>query len=146
MPSASAPKSAARARSEPQPAGFSARSFSKTVHDFLLSALLVVISWALLIGGVIMWLVDALRNEPRIRRMDEMKLPHAVWIGACQIFSALFPGTSRSMSTIAAGELAGMSREAALEFSFFLSIPTMVVATSFDFYKAVLSHHSAERV
>ena len=61
--------------------------------------------------------------------MEEMSLGQAVWIGACQILSAVFPGTSRSMSTIAAGQLAGMSRASALEFSFFLSMPTMVVAT-----------------
>ena len=61
--------------------------------------------------------------------MEAMSLGQAVWIGACQILSAVFPGTSRSMSTIAAGQLAGMSRASALEFSFFLSIPTMVVAT-----------------
>ena len=58
-------------------------------------------------------------------------------IGACQILSAVFPGTSRSMSTIAGGQLAGMSRASALEFSFFLSIPTMVVATGYDLLKSL---------
>src|SRR5207249_10738730 len=72
---------------------------------------------------------------------DEMTLPQAVWIGAAQILSAIFPGTSRSMSTIAAGQVAGLSRPAALEFSFFLSMPTMVVATGFDFLKTVMPHH-----
>src|SRR5262249_58127589 len=43
----------------------------------------------------------------------------------------------RSMSTIAAGQLAGMSRASALDFSFFLSIPTMVVATCYDLLKSV---------
>jgi undecaprenyl-diphosphatase len=69
--------------------------------------------------------------------MEEMSLPQAIWIGACQILSAVFPGTSRSMSTIAAGQIAGMSRPAALEFSFFLSMPTMVVATLYDLYKTL---------
>jgi undecaprenyl-diphosphatase len=69
--------------------------------------------------------------------MEEMTLPQAVWIGACQILSAVFPGTSRSMSTIAAGQIAGMSRASALEFSFFLSIPTMVVATCYDLLKSL---------
>jgi undecaprenyl-diphosphatase len=41
------------------------------------------------------------------------------------------------MSTIAAGQLAGMSRASALEFSFFLSIPTMVVATCYDLLKSL---------
>ena len=61
----------------------------------------------------------------------------AVWIGACQILSAVFPGTSRSMATIAAGQLAGMSRAAALEFSFFLSMPTMGAATAYTLLKSI---------
>jgi undecaprenyl-diphosphatase len=69
--------------------------------------------------------------------MEDMSVPQAVWIGTCQILSAVFPGTSRSMSTIAAGQLAGMSRSSALEFSFFLSIPTMVVATCYDLLKSL---------
>ena len=83
-----------------------------------------VMAWALFIGGIIMWLVDALCRNPRTLRMEEMSLPQAAWIGFAQIASAVFPGTSRSMSTIAAGQLAGLSRSAALEFSFFLSMLT----------------------
>jgi undecaprenyl-diphosphatase len=101
-----------------------------------------VMSWALVIGGVIMWIVDSTFTRPRVMHMEEMTLPQAIWIGAAQIFSAVFPGTSRSMSTIAAGQVAGMSRPAALEFSFFLSMPTMLVATGYDFVKTVMpSHH-----
>jgi undecaprenyl-diphosphatase len=73
--------------------------------------------------------------------MEHMSLGQAVWIGACQIFSAVFPGTSRSMATIAAGQLAGMSRAAALEFSFFLSIPTMAVATGYDLLKSLMGNN-----
>src|ERR1700746_148711 len=90
-----------------------------------------VMALALLIGGIIMWIVDAVFTRPRTTHMEEMTLPQAVWIGAAQILSAVFPGTLRSMSTIAAGQVAGMSRPAALEFSFFLSIPTMFVATGY---------------
>jgi undecaprenyl-diphosphatase len=100
-----------------------------------------VMAWALLIGGIVMWIVDAVFTRPRTMHMEEMTLPQAVWIGAAQILSAVFPGTSRSMSTIAAGQVAGMSRPAALEFSFFLSMPTMVVATGYDFLKSVMPHH-----
>ena len=92
---------------------------------------------ALLIGGIVMWIVDATFTRPRVTHMEEMNLPQAVWIGAAQILSAVFPGTSRSMSTIAAGQVAGLSRPAALEFSFFLSMPTMVVATLYDLYKTL---------
>jgi undecaprenyl-diphosphatase len=78
------------------------------------------------------------RSRIRTWRMDSMTFGQALWIGACQILSAVFPGTSRSMSTIAAGQFAGMSRAAALEFSFFLSIPTMFVATCYDLLKSVM--------
>ena len=100
-----------------------------------------VMALALLIGGIIMWIVDAVFTRPRTTHMEEMTLPQAIWIGAAQILSAVFPGTSRSMSTIAAGQIAGMSRPAALEFSFFLSMPTMAVATGYDFLKSVIPHH-----
>src|SRR6266513_1873745 len=96
-----------------------------------------IIAIALLIGGVAMWIVDAAFTRPRVTHMEEMSLSQAIWIGACQILSAVFPGTSRSMSTIAAGQIAGMSRASALEFSFFLSIPTMVVATGYDLLKSL---------
>ena len=109
-----------------------------------------VMGWSLIIGGIIMWVVDA-RNakseragqgalDSRIRtwHMEEMTLGQAAWIGFCQIFSAVFPGTSRSMSTIAGGQIAGMSRASALEFSFFVAFPTMVVATGYTFLKSVM--------
>ena len=101
---------------------------------------LPVMAWALLIGGVIMWIVDAVFTRPRTAQMDEMSLPQAIWIGAAQILAAVFPGSSRSMCTIAAGQTAGLSRAAALEFSFFLSMPTMAVATGYDLLKTIVPH------
>ena len=73
----------------------------------------------------------------RTRHVEEMSLPQAIWIGLCQSLSAIFPGTSRSMSTIAAGQLAGLDRPSALEFSFLLSIPTMIAATGWDLLKEI---------
>ena len=109
---------------------------SKQIGENLES--LTLMAWSLIIGGVVMWVVDAMFRNPRVERLEDMNVAQAVWIGAVQILSAVFPGTSRSMSTIAAGQLAGLSRPAALEFSFFLSMPTMVVATGYDLLKAVL--------
>jgi undecaprenyl-diphosphatase len=109
-----------------------------------------IIGWSLLIGGVVMWIVDAAKAKSeaagpgapsgsiRTWKMETMSLAQAVWIGFCQIFSGVFPGTSRSMSTIAGGQLAGMSRASALEFSFFLSIPTMAAATGYTLFKSVM--------
>ncbi len=99
---------------------------------------LTLMAASLSVGGLVMWIVDAIfSNRGKTTDLDEMSLPQAVWIGLCQILSAVFPGTSRSMSTIAAGQLAGMSRPAALEFSFFLSMPTMFVATSYELFKSL---------
>ncbi len=139
------------------PLGLTAVAFVVTaVPAFLLTKMigkhlenLYIMGAALLIGGIVMWAIDALNAKSeaagpagsggRIHTwsMEAMSLAQAVWIGACQILSALFPGTSRSMSTIGAGQLAGMSRAAALEFSFFLSIPTMVAATCYDLLKSL---------
>src|ERR1700730_15191668 len=139
------------------PLGLTAVAFVVTaVQAFLLTKVigkhlesLYIMGSSLLIGGVVMWIVDAMNAKwelagpaaigSRIHtwEMENMHLGQAIWIGACQILSAVFPGTSRSMSTIAAGQIAGMSRASALEFSFFLSIPTMVVATCYDLLKSL---------
>jgi len=101
---------------------------------------LTVIAVALVVGGIIMWIVDArsTRYEPNTTHVEEIGLGQALWIGICQSLSAIFPGTSRSMSTIAAGQMAGMDRPTALEFSFLLSIPTMLAATAYDLWKEVI--------
>jgi undecaprenyl-diphosphatase len=121
---------------------------TKTIGKHLES--LAIIGWSLLIGGLLMWIVDTMNTKSEVAgpggaggrihtwKMEDMSLAQAAWIGFCQIFSCLFPGTSRSMSTIAGGQIAGMSRASALEFSFFLSIPTMTAATLYTLYKSVL--------
>ena len=108
-----------------------------------------VMGASLLIGGIIMWVIDAWRarweaagpgapgSPLHTWNMDDIHGGQAIWIGFCQIFSAVFPGTSRSMSTISAGQIVGMSRAAALEFSFFLSMPTMATATLYTLYKSL---------
>jgi len=144
------------------PLGLTMAAFVVTaVPAFLLTKIigkhlesLMIMGTSLLVGGVVMWAVDAMnaRSErmgpaatSRIRtwKMEAMSLGQAIWIGACQVLSAVFPGTSRSMSTIAAGQIAGLSRPAALEFSFFLSMPTMAVATLYDLYKTLKPGKSA---
>jgi undecaprenyl-diphosphatase len=109
---------------------------------------IMIIGWSLLIGGIVMWIVDAMHAKAeaagpsgnssiRTWKMEDMSLGQSIWIGLCQILSAVFPGTSRSMSTIAAGQIAGMSRASALEFSFFVSMPTMAAATLYTLYKSL---------
>ncbi len=109
-----------------------------------------VMGISLVVGGVIMWGVDSLyggrqaAHESDTADVEQMSLMQAVWVGFCQIFAAVFPGTSRSMATIAGGQLAGMTRPAALEFSFLLSIPTMVAATGYDLLKSLLHPAGAD--
>jgi len=138
------------------PLGLTLVAFAVTaVPSFLLTKVigehlesLQVMGWSLLVGGIVMWVVDALNagaeagapsaaGRVHTRSMEEMSLAQAGWIGACQVLAAVFPGTSRSMATIAGGQVAGMSRAAALEFSFFLSMPTMAVATGYDLLKSL---------
>ncbi|HWG59071.1 MAG TPA: undecaprenyl-diphosphate phosphatase [Candidatus Acidoferrales bacterium] len=111
---------------------------------------LEVMGISLIAGGVVMWIVDAINAKSeaagpgapgsRIRtwHMEEMTFGQAVWIGLCQICSGVFPGTSRSMSTISGGQIVAMSRASALEFSFFVSIPVMIAATGYDLLKSAV--------
>jgi undecaprenyl-diphosphatase len=107
---------------------------------------LTVMALALLLGGIVMWIVDAWseRYDPNTLDVENMSVGQAVWIGLCQTLSAVFPGTSRSMSTIAAGQMVGLDRPAALEFSFLLSIPTMIAATCWDLAKELHPSKAAE--
>jgi undecaprenyl-diphosphatase len=139
------------------PLGLTAIAFVVTaIPSFLLTKVigknlesLSVMGTSLLLGGIVMWVIDAMKapwekagsgakgSPIHTWRMEDMSLGQAIWIGACQILSAVFPGTSRSMSTIAGGQLAGMARASALEFSFFLSMPTMIVATGYTLLKSL---------
>jgi undecaprenyl-diphosphatase len=99
---------------------------------------LVLMAVSLIAGGIVMWIVDGIfGNRKQPGDVEDIRAGQAIWIGLWQTLSAVFPGTSRSMATIAAGELAGLSRATALEFSFLLSIPTMTVATCYEFWKFV---------
>jgi undecaprenyl-diphosphatase len=120
--------------------------FVTAIPAFLLSKIigknlenLEVMGISLLVGGIAMWVVDKNFQNPKTLTVETMNLKQSVFIGAIQILSAVFPGTSRSMSTIAGGQVVGLSREAALEFSFFISLPTMCAATTYDLLKTLKS-------
>jgi len=91
-----------------------------------------VIGASLLLGGIAMlWIDQRYSQTASTYSVEQMTLRQAIFIGAAQILAAMFPGTSRSMATIAGGQIMGLSRPAALEFSFFLSIPVMFAASGF---------------
>ncbi|TAN73532.1 MAG: undecaprenyl-diphosphate phosphatase [Gallionella sp.] len=94
----------------------------------------ITVATALIAGGFVILYVEKRAYHPRIQTVDEMRWPDALKVGFAQAL-AMIPGTSRSGATIMGGLIFGMSRKAATEFSFFLSIPTMFAATAYDLYK-----------
>ena len=90
---------------------------------------------SLIIGGLIILGVEAMRDRVRITRLDHIGVMTALLVGLAQCVS-LIPGVSRSGSTIVGGLLAGMDRKTATEYSFFLALPTMIAATTYQILKA----------
>jgi undecaprenyl-diphosphatase len=92
------------------------------------------IALATLIGGVLILLIEAyVAHRPQ---SFTVSWNVAIWVGLCQILAAVFPGTSRSASTIFAAMLAGLTlRPAATEFAFLVGIPTMFAATAYELLK-----------
>lgn len=92
--------------------------------------------WALVVGGIYMWVSEALYDSGKIKRtaetMDDISYKQAFIIGVIQCVSALWPGFSRSGSTMAAGMLTGLSYRASADFSFFIAIPIMTVASGYE--------------
>ncbi len=88
-----------------------------------------------IIGGLIILVVEARRNQARVLQLEQVSLPSAFWIGVAQCAS-LIPGMSRSGSTIVGGLLVGLDRKVATEYSFFLALPTLIVATCYQMWKS----------
>lgn len=93
-----------------------------------------VVAISLIVGGVIMWLVESRPLTPQTGNVEQVKPVQALTIGVIQLL-ALIPGVSRSASTIIGGMLTGLSRPAATEFSFYLSIPTLGAASLYSLLK-----------
>jgi undecaprenyl-diphosphatase len=106
-------------------------------HEYIETHLFnpTTVAFALILGGVVILLVERYHPIFKLSELNQVRPLTALWVGMAQVL-ALFPGVSRSGATIMGGLLAGMRRDVATEFSFFLSIPTMLMATSYDFYKS----------
>jgi undecaprenyl-diphosphatase len=92
------------------------------------------IAIALAVGGVVMIVVERVRRARRVEGengLERVTPMRAFYIGLAQCF-ALLPGTSRSMTTIVAGQLTGLSTATAAEFSFLLGVPTLGAATIYE--------------
>ena len=107
-------------------------------HDFIKAVLFEsprLIATSLIVGGVVLLVIDRLPVVQRHHQSDALPLRVALGVGVAQCL-ALIPGVSRSGSTIVGALLLGADRRTAAEFSFFLSMPTMLAAFALDVWKS----------
>ena len=104
---------------------------------FKLPEELAPIAWALLIGGILFVAIEFFLRGRKLG--DEITWTIAIAVGLAQLLAAVFPGTSRSGSTILFCLLLGLTRPAATEFSFLVGIPTMLAAGGWKIFKTL--HH-----
>jgi undecaprenyl-diphosphatase len=117
------------------PTAIAGLMFRKVIRERLFGPLPVAI--ALVVGGIVMIVIERIRAHRKIdgeSGLENVTPRRAFMIGLGQCFS-LWPGTSRSMCTIVAGQLAGLSTATAAEFSFLLALPTLGAATLYELYK-----------
>lgn len=115
----------------------------KNKIDALLGSVIVV-AWALIIGGVILVLTDKfLEKSSNNETIDKLKVINCIKIGLIQCF-AFIPGVSRSAATILGGVYLGLSRKEAVEFSFFLAVPTLTAAAALKTFGIIETIQSDE--
>ncbi len=107
-------------------------AFGKAIKANLFNPIAVATTF--IVGALVILWAERREHRIRIENVEDMTLADALKLGIAQAF-ALIPGTSRSGATIIGGLLFGLSRKAATEFSFFLAIPTLGVATVYQLYK-----------
>ncbi|HEY7457139.1 MAG TPA: undecaprenyl-diphosphate phosphatase [Xanthobacteraceae bacterium] len=108
-----------------------------TLHGFIKTVLFetpALVCVMLILGGIVLFFVDRMTLKATYDDATQFPLLVALKIGLFQML-ALVPGVSRSGSTIVGALLAGCDRRAAAEFSFFLAMPTMLGAFTYDLYK-----------
>lgn len=120
--------------------GFLAHEYIK---EYLFNSL--VVSIALIIGGIILIMVDKKLVE-HVSKYDEpekIPLKNAFYIGLIQCIS-MVPGVSRAGATIVGGVFNGLDKKQATEFSFLLAVPTMFAASGYDLLKSELAFTSEQ--
>ena len=104
----------------------------KPIKEYLFSPYTVIIG--LVVGAVFMLVAEKVAKRPVVNHVDKITIRQAFYIGLFQVL-ALWPGFSRSGSTISGGLMLGISRTAAAEFSFIIAVPLMAVACVYDLIK-----------
>ncbi|MBC2580229.1 undecaprenyl-diphosphate phosphatase [Clostridium sp. DJ247] len=114
----------------------------KTIEEKLFNT--VTVSIALIFGGILMIFMEKkYRKGNATKRIEDVNMVQAFKIGCFQCL-ALWPGMSRSASTIMGAWVSGLNNFAAAEFSFFLALPTMVAASGLSLIKTKISMNSSE--
>jgi len=116
------------------PAAFVGLLLHKTIKVYLFNP--ITVAGALIVGGIAILLIEKMDHRSHVRDVDKITLKQAIGVGIAQCLS-LFPGVSRSGATIMGGLLTGFDRKVAVEFSFFLAIPTMFAATGYDLFSNI---------
>ncbi len=127
------------------PSVFVGLIWEKTIEEVFYNYF--VVSVALIIWGVVFIIVEN-KIEPKTKLLDLYNITYrqAFIIGIFQIFSIIFPGTSRSGSTIIGGMISGLSRAVSMEFTFILAIPVMFGATLLKLYSFGLYFNNTELI
>ncbi len=111
------------------------------IKEHLFSPLTVAVGLA--VGGIGLILIETLKPRARVTDLDGITMREAVWVGLFQCLS-LWPGMSRSGSTIIGGMLAGADRKTTAEYSFLAAVPIMFAATGYDLYKSRHFLHASD--
>lgn len=115
------------------------------LNDYITSKLFfpMPVALALIVGAVLLLIVESRLKRVRVQSTDDIGYKDSFFVGIFQCL-ALWPGMSRSASTIIGGLFLGLSREAAAEFSFFLAIPTLLGAALLKLVKSGFGYTSSE--
>ncbi len=118
------------------PAAFMGLLAHKAIKAYLFNP--ITVAAALIAGGFAILVIERIDHRSHVKDVDTIGLKQAIGVGVAQCL-ALFPGISRSGATIMGGLLIGFDRLVAVEFSFFLAIPTMFAATIYDLISSLHS-------
>lgn len=103
--------------------------FASTIENILFNPYTVAIM--LIIGGIFLIYIEKKEKKIKYEKVEDLPFKKVLQIGLIQCL-AMIPGTSRSAATIVGASLLGSNRTTAVEFSFFLAIPTMIAASSYS--------------
>jgi undecaprenyl-diphosphatase len=106
--------------------------FHKEIKEHLFTTYNVAIGF--IIGGILLLVLEKFIKQPQTKDLDQLTQRQTLIIGAFQCLS-LWPGMSRSGSTIIGALTAGVDRQTAAQFSFFVAIPIMFIAVSYELYQ-----------